>query len=597
MIKQEDNNSEIDAQSIEISKTEMAQTPPPAAATAESPTTTNPNAQPDTASQCKKDTTHPVHPGHWCGNALYNHFCKKTPLDELPDKEESPDLKSYYLYEIRDFFFDNIPYGVAGELPVRWRYIVGILSYMMYWALFGYFFYVTYMDETKYSPYVSTSYEGDTCSMVPVTITSSQYVDYDGLWEGEDNFAYYAAPFRFQFMKFSVPTLSKFEDMMDDYHSSISSIGNFAKTQPLAVNLVIWMSYIRYYSLDDPEMSPAELEKIGSDNLQYMEFSGDPAIVFKGPYQQAVISGYKGACNVSGLLTSYHTSDAIMRLEIGKTAVAKMALDDVCNTAASSTIFAKLWGKKDRVSRFDFDVRSFSTAMSVNMGFTPLATLGVTDDITIHTINGVDYQIGNYFDKRYNTMASITCITDATPNSPNNDATDIETKDLCLIHHGQSYFLPVFNHLGTSLDTPIPCDCDSTKDDDICDLHYLIPSLIFYKTDSNFGYGEIVDTADEQWEKLLSLRQKYTTYLELNTAAYTASATAVISYLGYSDQTFDESSFTAAHEFCYYNNSDYCSMITFASLNDADKSISPYQYKLDFGHCNDTFSILDTDAW
>ena len=416
-------------------------------------------------------------------------------------------------------------------------------------------------------------------------------------------------------MKFKVDSPSEYETMMIAYNKSINSIGEYAQTQPLAINLIYWISYIRYYYLPDPTNTSYYL--LGSDNLQYMEFTGDPSIVFKASYHQALASSYLGVCQFNGLSTSYSQANAVFRISLDKSSVDALTTDPICSNAIRRNVFSKNWGKNDKEYSFEMDVRAFSTAIAINMGVMELSTLGWShiDPYNI-TLNGRVITIGEYFDTRYRFMDPIVCFSDISDWDPLiNNATNVVMNDLCFVQHGDTVFLPILHHLGVNLEEGIPLECtcnDNILNDpdllEICNRFDLIPSLLFYKTNTTTTYRSknsilsttnktISDGSISQFTKLLTLREQYTNYINLNNDGYTATASATISYMGYGDSSvLNTQWFTNAFDFCKID-SEYCSMITFAAINHKSQRISPYHYELVGGHCNNSFVVLTSDEW
>jgi len=80
--------------------------------------------------------------------------------------------------------------------------------------------------------------------------------------------------------------------MMSIFYDSLQYIGSLAKTQNLAYNVLLWTSYVRYYSVDYP--SSNNYSEIGSGQLQYFQMSGSPYQIFDLTYQQIGIFSIAG---------------------------------------------------------------------------------------------------------------------------------------------------------------------------------------------------------------------------------------------------------------------------------------------------------------
>ncbi len=77
-----------------------------------------------------------------------------------------------------------------------------------------------------------------------------------------------------------------------------------------------------------------------------------------------------------------------------------------------------------------------------------------------------------------------------------------------------------------------------------------------------------------------------------------------MSYLGHvpSYDAMGASWFEGAYDFCSLYNAttgitEYCSMVTFITIDQLSKRISPYHYELTAGHCKNTFSVLTDSEW
>ncbi len=413
---------------------------------------------------------------------------------------------------------------------------------------------------------------------------------------GRNKFAYYSSPFRVQFTNFQVQNIQEYRDMMRTFRSSIDLIGNYSEVEPLPVNLIIWMSYIHYYNVADPLNTSYAL--IGTDSLQYMEFTGGPSVVFKSSFSQAMLSNHNGFCNP--ITTSYSEESSSYQFSID---VASFSEDVICSTMADKNLFSKTWGDRHNSYSFDFDVRSFSTALAVNMGVVDLSTLGWASDRPIYVgndDNGISFKIQEYFDTRYSSMNPIVCIMDIfTSATRKNIFTDIIANDICFMEQGNSIFLPIFNHLGVSFDVPQPCDCkneDTNEKNSQCNKFLLLTSLLYYPLPQSASTMTRQEKIRYQAFKLIKLRALYSDYADLMEDAYNASASTALSYLGYTDKLTTEW-FNDTHAFCALSETSRCSLITVANFDEDHGIISKYQYDLSRGHCTNFFAILDDSKW
>lgn len=55
-------------------------------------------------------------------------------------------------------------------------------------------------------------------------------------------------------------------------------MGQTAKTKNLGYNIMLWISFVEYYSVEYPTLT--NFSSIGSGQLQYFELAGNPYQVF-----------------------------------------------------------------------------------------------------------------------------------------------------------------------------------------------------------------------------------------------------------------------------------------------------------------------------
>lgn len=459
-------------------------------------------------------------------------------------------------------------------------------------AVFIYFVVENYTN-TINQRYIALNTEGGECNEVPIVLSGTYLADTAGNWAGSPDFVYSKAAYSLTLSNFEAESHEEYVRMMDTFHKSLVVIGNKAKSENLIYTLLQWMSFVKYYYVEDPSL--VDFRSVGYGQLQAMELTGNPSVVFDLPYTQVTISSTHGICPL--------VADAVY-----DQANAKLSASyNTSEFASMPSCFAAIVPSKLNIPGFlqkefsiDVDVRSFATAMAVNMGIIRVTDLGVaTPQQTELTFGGAKYMVGEYFDKRYSTMDPILCyynVTDVLFSSSQH------TQQLCFLRKGITIAtLPVFHHYGDSDSIPVPCDCDSPVGASAaCQEFSLMSSLVFFRQDAPSMTPE--DAANKLlksiYEGLLMVIQ-YPSYADFNRAAFNASFAASAYPFGtLSAEVTDREWQRESFDFCRIENppgqSRNCSMLTFYQYNFLYYSVSDYHYQLTNGSCSDSISIPQT---
>ena len=80
--------------------------------------------------------------------------------------------------------------------------------------------------------------------------------------------------------------------MMNYFQTSVNKVGQMAKTGNLAFTIVLWSSYVEYYSIQSPGSS--NFTALGSGQLQYFQMTGSPSQIFDLEFQSSSILSMYG---------------------------------------------------------------------------------------------------------------------------------------------------------------------------------------------------------------------------------------------------------------------------------------------------------------
>ena len=132
------------------------------------------------------------------------------------------------------------------------------------------------------------------------------------------------------------------------------------------------------------------------------------------------------------------------------------------------------------------DTRSVSIALAVNEGLLDFNSLREIDSsLKQRFFNQSIGKMGVFFDPRYPDMSVLVCFTIYHLDNL------YFTKPVyqCVVEFGQTYAMPVFDHIGQSLDHAEVCDCnnisiDFTDPDSDCNIIRLMAGFIFWNNSS-----------------------------------------------------------------------------------------------------------------
>ena len=352
----------------------------------------------------------------------------------------------------------------------------------------------------------------------------------------------------------------------------IPKIGQRAKTKPLYHNLVTWATFTDFYT-----------SRVGKEeSTTTFQFTGSSDNMMNRDYYDAVFAIQNGTCYPTSTKYEFHKSTFSMEWDVNasvddNTAVLK---DPDCIETLIPTDFGFKIGYGDKLN-MEMDFLSFMTAISINLGIISTQNLQATGVKT-----GMQNLTG-YYDPRYPNMSPIYCTYDVTAieeevgdeyltddvsldgytaNDDNSQPAGNSGPPLppyCYINIGNNYCLPAL----------VPYDktclsCNETqkdmKDAKCGDQIDLIAACIF-------------DTGDKKVYYDLPIMNQTTLYSHIQKASYSA--------LNSVDDLEDDLAV-----FC-----PGCSLYVVNFYDNDDMTINGHYYQLKNAHCNDSFSISNTN--
>ncbi len=429
--------------------------------------------------------------------------------------------------------------------------------------------------------YISLDSGNGICETVPIPVTGSYYADDNGNWVGTADFLYYQSPYAFNYNNFVADDFSTYQAMMYVFYNSLTFYGEIAKSSNLAINLVLWMTYIRFYSTEYPLLT--DFSQIGRGNLQYLQLTGDPTVVFNARYSGLALGSPKGICEIPSMV-NYDEANGNFRATMNQETFLNTT---VCTAVTSPFMFQQNLNLNPYFS-IELDVRSFAIALGVNLGYNDIRNLmPASDTLPKVQLGTTVYTVGKYFDIRYPDMSSIFCLYNETVLSPQSP----QITRLCLISAGSSVFLPVFNHMGNNLKIPKYCDCKTgVGKSQQCNYFFLMAGLIAFDPVSNSSFGNAATLQVSLKRALMLLAKHKADYSRLNRASFNASAASAFYALNTADSSIKTAEyFKNAYNFCKIDANTTCSLINFYTL-DQDNAVTKFHYPLSNGSCMDTIS-------
>lgn len=452
-------------------------------------------------------------------------------------------------------------------------------------ATFIYFTYQSYLSSVQQAFIALDPSSGD-CSSVPIAISNTYLADNRGNWIGTPQFTYSLASYSLTLNNFQVDSFDEYEMMMDTFYSSLDHIGEVSRNHSLAYNLVLWSSWIRYYSTADPLTSNFTSQGLGQ--LQYMQMTGQPAVIFNANRHQAIISSQHGLCGVMGF-TSYDIANARVTTEVNYTYYATQPL---CMVALQPQLFGYIASVDNNIFSYGLDVNSFITAMAVNYGILELQDLGVASQTVYRFSVGGNHYLGQqYFDLRYPYMSPILCVRNA---SALPAGAGVLLQRLCFVLENEAVTLPLYHHFGLSYRYPIPCRCGEANDNvgslPPCQVFNMLASLIFFVPSK--ATTSIEQLVIDQLQNLLQIVYGFETYTDFNFKGFNASWSAAAEAYGRkASATLSPTWQKDAFAFCTLPTGQRCSLMTFNSYNAINRIVSEYKYQLLNGSCANSFTI------
>jgi hypothetical protein len=485
-------------------------------------------------------------------------------------------------------------------------YYFGAVAHGIAITLFVYFTYQNYNSNINQA-YIALSMSGGTnCESVPISVTATFLADTSGNWQGTANYSDAQSIYSLTMSNFTIQSMSEYTDMMGSFYRRLSVVADETQHLNLAENLIWWTTYVDYYSIDHPNVN--DFKAIGFGNLQYLQLTGNPSVVFNLPDHFARFSSRDGVCPMSSF-TNYDEANHLLSTSFSN--YNQFMNSSKCTSAVYPRNLEYNPKFDGNVYEVVMDTESFSVAMGINLNFLELDTLRtVGQKSSPFSYKNITYVLGEYFDVRYPSMDALFCV---------HNVTDLplglskSLRAFCVLTMGNSFALPLLNHHGFDENITSYCSCDTgSGSQQACQSFNLLAGVAFFKntkeipTTIDFWKNGNTDKAkiEEGFANLglfdiFELLNRFPNYATMNRQAYNASY-----YTISSNYVCDEQCVQQAFEFCRVHNSssksasanESCSLLMFNVQDLTTRTISDYKYQLINGSCSKSLAI-SASSW
>ena len=315
------------------------------------------------------------------------------------------------------------------------------------------------------------------CTEVPLFLQGSYFADIDGNWQSDPNFwangSYYALDF-----KGTSITTDEYKRVMDQFDQALSELGDRGKERDMAWNLITLSTYSDEDSKTNMQIastaSATSIFKVAVGAANF--FTRDKGMCDEfsriyGKFDSPFISLYvPNGMNE----TDYATTDFM-----APSYTIKTPCKDYITT--SMIPYFELLLRRPGWSNMDFDIRSLTTSIAINMGIIKLDTMAITVSTYPHM---VQLPPGNfYMDTYYTEVHPFYCLDKSDPTLTGPGA------DLCFLVEGgfnakRTLLLPWAVSLNyDDYDGPM-CTCPSSATSFACNQMDIV-FLMFYDRDGN----------------------------------------------------------------------------------------------------------------
>lgn len=347
----------------------------------------------------------------------------------------------------------------------------GIFVRAVFVAIFSYFFTQNFVQLTRTQKFMSLQKSAGNCTSVGVSWSIRIDADYYGFWRGQLDFNPTKSLYQFSLNEFISDTSDGYTEWMKQNYAAILKVGNGAKLNNLAINLLYWSSWA--FTTNSRSASGAMV-------AQTLTLSGAPRSILGGSVYGGTISNRYTDCDAAQSYEGYNYADATLAMGFSYSSMMK---DATCNATVNPFALGYDPAVNGDKFKIEIDVRTLFAALSVNYQVNGPQSLSsfTTTRYLAENVNfvGVNFTLLEKYDPINAGMDPFACVGPAA-------TIDDGTGWSCFLRVGNSYGAPFFLHTGINATYPQPCDCSKKSGmSPICDQFSFLAGLLVYDHTSN----------------------------------------------------------------------------------------------------------------
>ena len=278
-------------------------------------------------------------------------------------------LQLAYYDKISDTIESSIPDSIQ-ETPWFIKYPLGIIVILGSYAALAYFTSDGFI-QARSSTFISITNGSDPCNLVDRPLTGKYLASYSGFWEGSSSFNYPDSMYQFSFSNFVPFQDSRFVQYYNtqgscDFACLVKNIEQqmikpYAKAaiQPLVYNLLVWINFVGTVQT--------------GVSTQYFSFTGSADAVFNRPLMWSKAISASSSCDAYSS-TFFDISTSTFQIAYNYNEFMNQSCDSVINPSSNGYAVAAAFPTAGfttttaNLFKLNFDMRSISLAMSINLG-------------------------------------------------------------------------------------------------------------------------------------------------------------------------------------------------------------------------------------
>jgi FlaG/FlaF family flagellin (archaellin) len=469
-------------------------------------------------------------------------------------------LLSKAFESIIDYVMDFVPSNTVKELHPYFAYSIGGFMIAVLLGAFLAILITGYQTEIS-QKYLSPVGNGDStlCNSVTISNSGDYLLSKEGYWEGSSDFSYNTAMYQISILNTELSS-SDYSNWIDYFKATTNFYGEIGYYVDLGDNLMIWMALVM----------------VSPDSTSSRFFmNADPSVIFNRPYISGTITSQSGTCQFVGT-ASFDQANNLLKMSFPISDY----YDNYCYNYLDPSLFGYVYDFSPYSFDFQVDIRSLISAVAVNIkvngGDTSYLDRVYDSEIVTNHFNNMTMAFAKFVDPRYEGMDPIFCGEDS-------------FFPYCVLVYGDVYVLPIFIHIGASIEYPTHCNCSdpdlqssSTDSYFFCNSFSFFVGFLFYPTSDPAPLVDLLLTYSYTDIQYLALSPMFAGSVLANETLSTDS--------GKREEFFS---------FCYsetYGSCRFAIWTMFNDLDDLDYSVSSYYDPVKNGACNDIFSMSDA-AW